>query len=852
MQHKIRFFTTLPALLCLAVGFAGVPSIAQADSPAPADNTTDVVVPDVPLSQQYIRAIRVTGNKQVPTEAILYKTAFREGEQFHRERTRQTIVNLFNLGYFKNITISYVQVSTTQIDLQIHVEEEKRNDGITITGNNHLSEKEIKKTFDYSDLPTLSEHTLDHLARTIKKLYGDKNYHDAVIETVLNIDGELATGQIIVAEGAVSSVRRIRFDGNEHITSKHLRSRIATQEDWLFSFMNNAGTYKTDMVEYDKQVIENIYQSNGFLTARVTSVDVDRNDATHEINLTYFIQEGPQYVVTQLSVPGNDLMSERELLQRIPIRVGQLYSREDIQQTIENLRTLWGEFGYINADIEPIIQTDDEEHTVQMTFRSELGNKVRLNRLNIIGNKKTRDKVIRRQIKLEEGDVVTNRRMEISKSNVERMGYFDKRDGVNWRVRRLTDDMADLDLMVKEGKSGHISGGITVGGDPHDSQSPADAIKFRGDWEDSNFLGKGITVNVTGELGKREQNINFVLANPWLFDRPLGGTVGGYYRGSDYDDVKDISGGSVNEQRGGGFVGLSFFAPGSVTIRNSLQIGAESLSYKSAPRALLLDIAEKDRYQALLNRRFRPGDFLNLGYHIAQDLRDHAQHPSNGYQWNVSSRVGLPLGACPTSQCAPVMPTGDPENPVLPSCDKARFGFFKLEGDFSWYTPLIGHHDLILAFHTHVGYVKKIGSEGNTIPYRELFHIGGPATVRGFRFGEIGPVFKSNSSLIGSGSRTSLGATKTFWVNLELIFPIKPDFSMTGHLFYDGGAGWDTLDPQLAGPNLLNNDLDYRHAIGFGFRMLQPFPIQLDWGFKLDRRTGEKTKEAHFSMSHYY
>jgi outer membrane protein assembly factor BamA len=217
--------------------------------------------------------------------------------------------------------------------------------------------------------------------------------------------------------------------------------------------------------------------------------------------------------------------------------------------------------------------------------------------------------------------------------------------------------------------------------------------------------------------------------------------------------------------------------------------------------------------QERLNRQFQPGTFAWVGGSIGQDLRNHPMMPSRGYQWTVNVKTGLPTFG-------------------------SNFGFAKMEADATWFTPLIGESDLILLLHGHGGFVHALNS--HSIPFRELFHLGGPATVRGFLWGQIGP------SIFGD----SLGGTKAFWVNAELIFNVTP--TMRGVLFYDGGSSFDTpcVNPALL-KDIRGNNFRFRHAIGFGIRLTSPTPLRVDWGFKLDRnkKRGEPISEVHFTMS---
>jgi outer membrane protein insertion porin family len=238
------------------------------------------------------------------------------------------------------------------------------------------------------------------------------------------------------------------------------------------------------------------------------------------------------------------------------------------------------------------------------------------------------------------------------------------------------------------------------------------------------------------------------------------------------------------------------------------ELGFESICFRE------LGIGEE--LHALVARKFQSGNVLSIGASLIQDMRNHPTHPTTGYLWNTGAKVGIPY-----------------------SLKKTDFGFVKWELDAQWYASIIDEYDLVFRFHLFSGIVHQIHNFAT--PYRELFHIGGPATVRGFEFGQISPSFEGSS----------LGATKALVINAELLFPIRPDGSIRGVLFYDGGAGWDTPDKRLIPEGLLrNNNFNYRHAIGFGIRLTQPTPVSIDVGFKLDRRKrlGESLSEVHFNM----
>jgi outer membrane protein assembly factor BamA len=290
------------------------------------------------------------------------------------------------------------------------------------------------------------------------------------------------------------------------------------------------------------------------------------------------------------------------------------------------------------------------------------------------------------------------------------------------------------------------------------------------------------------------------------------------YKRSDYEDFK-FTQADVKEHLGSGSLAFGFLSSYFSDTKFVVNIGIDDLRYFPDPRPkedLLMGTQLTD-FQRILSRRFTPGTFAWISSFASQDFRNHPMHPSRGYQWAANGRVGIPGTS-------------------------ANVGFFKFDFDFSWYTPLINERDLVFCLHTHAGFTKEL--KNRLIPYRELYHIGGPSSVRGFLFGEIGPSFLGN---------TSIGGKNAFWLNAEMVFPINGAFTIKGAVFYDGGAGWNTPHgSDITAGNLLRNNFDYRHAVGFGIRLLNPTPVKLDWGFKLDRRKGEPASEAHLTMYHNF
>lgn len=792
-----------------------------------------------------INEIYIRGNKHVPTEAILDRIPFHKGEIFDPLKTKTLINNLyFDLKRFRNITVKGENVGKDRINLYIDIEEKKILKDVVVEGNKQVTRKEINDKINFSEIPAIDEEELKKFSLIIQKIYKEKGFHETEIATSLRLEDEdKATAVFTIKEKPKSLIKRICFKGNHCMSAKKLRSVIFSREDWIGSFMDKSGTYQTDRINGDKHMIEQFYQNNGFLNAKVVDTEV-ATDASKNITLTYEVREGDCYTIKEVQAPGNDILSEEKLLSVLPLRPGDVYSRERLIDAMKTLEFIWGDFGYIYAHIDPSIQSDDETKTVSIVFETDLGQPVYLNKITIRGNKKTRDKIIRRKISIEEGYLLTNSQMEASKNRIESLGYFDQRDGVNWKVTRLSESSADLDLILKEIKTGDAHLKIGFGGSATSLHSPSSSVSVEGNVSDTNFGGSGVMVNLATKLGTDEKTIIFNVTQPWLFDKPIYGSLDLYHKRFSYDQFTMTQ--PINEKFSGGKLTTGFVTGNRNSLFNDtfvrFALAVDDVKYSTAainsdgcfkPRAIIPSLCNDPdsliraeatlAYDSLLAKLFVPGTFASLSAQVGQDKKNHPMHPSNGYAWVARSLF------------------------VVPSFNSC-IGFNKVDLDVNWYTPLIGDFDLIFRLHGYIGLIFPF--KRKTVPYRELFHIGGPASVRGFLFGQIGPQFTVTDTQ-DARREDSIGGDKAVFVNAELIFPILSDFSMKGLVFYDGGTGWDNPYANTVNARFIrNNRFDYRHAVGVGLRILNPVPMRIDWGFKLDPRKGETGYEVHFGMQY--
>lgn len=790
-----------------------------------------------PLKINKIIIKRNNRNNYLSDQAILNSIPYREGEYFSSNKTSKLIRNLYEIcqpfGFFNQIQVMGKVIDDHSMDLYIITYEKAELKEVIISGYKKIDKKDLDELYTFEDIHAINEMDLKRVVQEIKALYRDKNYHLVDIDAELRTDKDNKVTAIInIKENKKSTIRRVIFKGNCNIREKKLKEIIFTREDWVLGFLNKAGTYNPDNLEQDKRAIEFYYKSNGYFNAKVTDATVKMESVSKQYVVTFKIQEGDLYTINEVNIESDNTFPKEFLLAAIPVKPCKIYSARDIHDTIDFLKKLWGERGYIFADVSAIPIPDEDKKTINITFQVDAGDKVHVNKINILGNKKTKDYVIRRKLILDEGDLLTSTLMDESKDRVENLGYFDPNNGVNWKVTRINDNLADLDLELKEVKTGKLIAQMGYGGSPKNLSSISQSFRIGLSAYDTNLFGEGLKFNFDSSWSRQEWSLSFSLANPWLFNKPIYSEVNASITKSDYGEIlKDTN--NFSERDINAYLGLGYVVPQTCWLNETgitMRFGVEDLRYDSRPRARsIINTQANEVLQEILNRRFQPGTLIPVSLGLSQDTRNHSLQPRRGYQWSLSSEIGLNGGG--------TIRVIDSNGNIT---RQNNLGYSKIEAEASWYTPLIGEDTLIFRLHSLFGIVMSW--EGRDIPYRKLYHLGGTNSVRGFLPGQISPMFLGNS----------IGGKKGFYVNAELIFPLTKDYSIKAIAFYDGGTGWDTpnadLIPEKDRIFLQNNKFSYRHAIGFGIKMLRPQPIQVFCGFKLDRRKGETPFEVHLEM----
>jgi outer membrane protein insertion porin family len=671
-----------------------------------------------------IRSIEIKGNQKVETSTIQFYVRNRVGDEFSVARIREDILRIYRLGFFKDVQVD-VEEFEGGLKVTFIVVEEPFVRDITIVGAQAIKHEEIEGKLALKANSVLNRNQVRDSLDKIKQLYQEKGYYFAEAEAVYtDVGPEEIDLTIRITEGEKILIKRITFVGNRAIEPWELKNVMETKEATLISFITGTGVYQRETLRNDLRRLEAFYQTRGFLRVEVSEPDVRVDPKAKGIFITITVKEQDQYRVGRLQVAGDDLFSAPELKNLMKLQEGEIFDRSQLANDVLKLSDRYTERGYAFADVVPLTNIDQEKRLVNIDVRIDRGPQVRVGRVLIVGNEITRDKVIRREIRLSEGDLFDSTKLRRSRQRLGNLGFFEE---VKLDTRRRPEeDLVDLEVRVKE----QPTGAFTAGAGYSSTQSVIGTASIR----QNNLFGRGQRLSLTAALSSISGDFTLSFTEPYFLDSQYSLGLEAYNRSFNYDTFDSHELGA----------GLRFSRPFGEYLRLGLGYRYEDIN--------ITDVADNasQRIKDLAGR----STSSVITPSMIWDTRDNALNPSRGfYNLLTVDFAGGPLGA---------------ENQ-----------FYKSVGETNWYYPLVS--DVVLSLRGRLGFAEGYG--GKELPLYERFFVGTQAmTIRGYQLKEVGPK-DINGDPIGGNSEILMSAQLRFPITqgLSLI-----GFIDTGNL-YDKG-----------------------------------------------------------------
>lgn len=679
-----------------------------------------------------INLIEVKGNDKIDRKTILSRLSLQEGDFFSPERVKKNVDRIYRMGFFDRVDVESEGLEGG-IALFFIVHEKPFLIDVVYEGNENIDQEQLKEKVPIRTDAFIDAETIRSYVEKMKAVYESEAYYNA---TVIPVTQVLANNQAVltflIEEGEQAYIREIRFEGNTAFKDKVLKKAMESSSYfWLTSWLTESGRYKKEALEADVERVREYYSNHGYLQIQLNEPLVVLSDDNEWFDVVLPVIEGEQFKVGDIRYEGSTVFEKTDLIKKTVTREGEVFNRGQLRRDIMGMVDLYGEKGYIYANVAPRLNARQGENVVDIAFRVTEGDRAKVREIHISGNNKTRDKVIRREVRVNEQEMVNTKLLRRSFQRLQNLNFF---ENVEIVPKQIEPGWVDLDVTVKEKPTGTFS----VGG----GYSSVDRFIATIDVTMGNFLGKGQLLRAKVDTGKRRTTYRLTFREPYLFDRDVSGTV----------DIfnQERSFGTYDEKRIGGnlILGRSF----GEYVRSSVSYTAEELQVSDLrllnggiDPIVPLQVQE----QALLGKTLTSA----IGFSLTRDTRDFTFDPKSGSRNSVTVEyAGTFLGG-----------------------DNA---YLKVIGDSSRFFPLWWDH--IFSLHGRIGYAN--GIDGKVLPVGERFFVGGINTVRGFKFGKAGPVELSGEVL---------GGNKELFFNIEYLIPLVKEARIKALLFYDYGAAFD-------------------------------------------------------------
>jgi outer membrane protein insertion porin family len=792
-----------------------------------------------------IAKLDISGNRRVAREDIVTYLREKPGQPFKVESLTGDVRALWDSGFFDDIEVDLTR-GDQEITLRFLVRERPNIKAIEFEGNEEIENDKLTEAIEIKPNTILSVPAVRRSVQKIKDAYSEKGYFLADVDFSVEPqrDNEVVVRFKIVEHEPVT-VRRVTFIGNENVPDAELREVMQTGQGGFFAF-GSGGPYRQDMFERDVLMINALYYDKGYMSVQIGTPRVMLTPDREGIEITVVIHEGPRYKIRQLKIFERDndgkeiepLGGRRALRQLLRAHSGDWFNRAELIKDLQAVRTLYRDAGYANVEAEPETELDPVHNEVDIIIPIHRGPPVHIERIEIKGNTKTRDKVMRREMEVEEGQLFSETRLEDSKRRITALGYFERVDVST--EQGSSPDKIIINFEIAERPTGTFQVGAGF--------SSVENFIATAQVQQANLFGNGQSLALQAQVSGLRQLISIRFFEPYFLNTDWSFSTELFDQLYVFPDFSRRSlGGSVT-------YGYALVQP---WLRLSLTATAEwdkvdtsQVSTFFGSTAGFVSI-----FQRLpLANLFNDGRTLSLRPSLVYDTRDNRLFPSSGIFLQASTELAT-------------------------SYFGSEIEFIRHRFTGRFYYPLGGGtgqpgSGFVLKLNTEFGYITSPKNEG--VPIFTRFFLGGILDMRGYRLRTIGPRLPLNQSLdpnappIPNGA--NIGGNLEAYENFELEFPIIDKVGIRGVTFFDAGNAWNTEQqfckttpaPQLS--NLVNPcggqgrtsfglaSLGYlRASTGFGIRWFSPLgPLRFEWGFPLQPLPYEESYVFEFTIGNFF
>jgi outer membrane protein insertion porin family len=753
-------------------------------------------------AEQKINSINLVGNKTVSSEAILNCMSIKINSMATKQAIASDIKAIYATGYFQDVEIQQPLAG----ELVVKVNEKPTINDIQFEGFEVVTKASLKDKIISKKYNIVDEKKISQDLRTIEQAYVEKGYYLAKASYYFQ---EIQPGVVNIVfkvkENTAIVVRNVSIVGNEYFSDYELSTIMGTKAFSWASFFNSTGLFRDEYLRADQQNLTYFYRDNGFAEATVSAPNSLLNKNKTDIDVAYYIEQGEKYNVGKITISGDIITSIPEIKKALTLKEGELYRISKFNQDMKILKTYYGDHGFAFAYVYPRFRVDRKAKLYDVDYQITKGEKAYFRKIMIEGNVKTRDNVIRRAIKVSEGQLFNSTNLDKSKDNINRLGFFEG-EVVPLESPDQANNAVDLLIHVKEKSTGSLQ--ASLGASPNTSGGSGVTFFGSGQYQEKNFLGRayGLGVNLQlsptpNDSSKFNYTIGLNFSNPSLFDGPWSYSLGANYS-KQVQSLTSVAG-----------LSQSYLTTKSST--GSLTVGREIIENLRFYLGYSLSRYYLDPSVPLTAKFYKSGKSEEISQAITYEDTDNYLTPTSGIYLNLTNIVGLKIF------------TGE-------------YNYGVVSANATYYLPVpfteTFKTNFRFSFSPQYAYQTR---KDEALPYWKRLQLGNAYQMKGYsNSGEtITPTIPVNiSPLTGQTISLAYGGDKSLYGVAEYFIPIVPEAGLRFVTFAE--AGEVLLDSQ----DLELNDIKY--DVGFGFRWITPIaPFRFEWAFPVEHN---QLGQAHF------
>lgn len=788
----------------LALMLFAVPAEAQLRTPAEGNNAAAAAAAAnpaaapapqaAPVAQRTVQHITVSGTQRVEQATVLTYVALREGDPYDPAQIDQALKTLYATGLFSDVKVNFDPATAT---LTIRVVENPIINQVVFEGNSKVSDKDLTKEVEIKPRAVFTRAKVQQDVQRIIEIYRrDGKFAARVDPQIIQRPQNRVDLIFSIHEGATTGIARINFVGNKVFDSNTLKGQIATEESAWYKFLASNDNYDPDRLSFDREQLRRFYVNHGYADFKVVSAVAQLAPNREDFYVTFTVDEGPKYNFGKVTINSKiKELTEADLRPLVEVNTGDVYDGDLVQKAIDALTNAAGTKGYAFAEVHPRIGRDRAHQTIDLTFDIVQGPRVYIERIDISGNTRTLDKVIRREFRLVEGDAFNRVLVDRSRTRIRSLGFFKDVDIKN--TAGTQPDRTDVTVAVTEQSTGSLQLGLG-----YSSQSN---LVGEFSYTEQNLFGRGQFLKASVTISQITKEYTAAFTEPYFLDRPLAAGIQLFKAQTDYQQA------TYRSDNTGGTVSLNFpISEYSFVGLNYTYEIAQVLPFGNAPLEILL--AAGSTYGSI------------FGYTYAYNTLDDARKPTKGVSASFSQGF-------------------------------AGFGgnlkFVKTQASFAGYQSMFGDN-VVSSLTVNSGYITGYG--GANVPINQRFFEGGD-TFRGFKLAGIGP--RDIDAPVDQGALGgNVYAIGTLAARLPTIVP--QSYGVSLGLFTDFGT-LGRVDNVIractpntaAGQGTCDKDnLAFRASAGVSFQWRSPFgPIQIDLAVPYVKAKYDRPQILHFSTA---